>query len=80
LSKSFLDADDLLKACYYNTMLNLELPESWDRLDQKQQSGEAAQQQKCRSKVWDVEHSCSTSSLPCMCKSVHARPGAVGRL
>lgn len=41
VARAFTDADGSLKACYFKTMLHLELPASWDRLSGQHKSGEA---------------------------------------
>ncbi|WIA10500.1 hypothetical protein OEZ85_010689 [Tetradesmus obliquus] len=41
VARAFTDADGSLKACYFKTMLHLELPASWERLSGQHKSGEA---------------------------------------
>jgi hypothetical protein len=40
VSSAFQDAEGYLKACYYETMLNLKLPGSWGRLTAQERAGE----------------------------------------
>jgi hypothetical protein len=40
VSSAFKDPEGYLKACYYETLLNLKLPGSWGKLNAKERAGE----------------------------------------